>query len=240
MRVTWAGRLESVLLVTCAVTVTAASVYRQVFARTDSEAESRTVSDWRDYAVGHRSGGPEAPVTLVEFADFQCPFCASFDTIVQPVIRRRAPEAAVIYRHYPLSEIHPYAIAAAMASECAADQDRFDAFRAAAFRNQKDIGRRPWETFAEDAGVPNIARFSRCVADSSTMSRVQADIQAATRLRINGTPSVLIGDQLFQGAVTQGVLNHQIDVALRARRGGSWLSRFRSRIFRAPNKGSSR
>jgi protein-disulfide isomerase len=144
--------------------------------------------------------GPEtAPVTIVVFSDFQCPYCAELMARLM-ILRSRHPEdVAIVYRHYPLS-VHPYAMAAARASECAASQGRFEEFHNALFRSQEVIGKVPWTHFALVAGVPDTAAFQKCAMSGVALHNVTEDSAAAKRLGVYGTPVLLINQTRLDGA----------------------------------------
>ena len=111
-----------VMLVACAAVTTALVVRREVFLVHPAQTRPRTIPEWRDFSRdGHRMGPQKAPVTIVVFSDFQCPYCALLMDRLG-VLRAKYPrDVAVVYRHYPLVE-HRYSMAAARASECAASQ----------------------------------------------------------------------------------------------------------------------
>jgi protein-disulfide isomerase len=171
-----------------------------------------TVQDWKRYAVGTRLGPDKATITITEFSDFQCPFCKQFAGDLQR-LRARRPDIAVVFRHYPLDNVHPLARMAALAAECAADQGRFEAYHNTLFDAQDSLGRVPWATFASRAGVPDLARFRSCVDNGQTSSRVERDVRAGNELRVNGTPTVLINDRRYPEPPTLRLLDSLIDAA---------------------------
>jgi protein-disulfide isomerase len=143
----------SVVLVVCALTVTGLLVRQQLFPPAAVAAVPVTrVKDWQPLSqVGNVMGPRGARVTIVEFSDFQCPFCGQAAQALQGV-RERYPDVAIVYRHLPL-EAHPHAFAAAVASECAAEQGAFQAFHDHLFAHQDSIGVTPWDSVAHRAGV---------------------------------------------------------------------------------------
>lgn len=206
-----------VVLTLCAVVMTALVVRREFSSpRAQPEPLRPTqVSDWRGYARdGHRMGPAEAPVTIVVFSDFQCPFCGMLMSRLRQLRDAYPREVAVVYRHYPIAD-HPHAAAAARASECAADQGRFSAFHDALFSAQDSIGAVGWGRFAATAGVADIKRFEACAAATSPLPALERDVAAARRLRVSGTPTLLINDLRFHGAVRQDTLEAYVRRALR-------------------------
>ena len=147
-RVRVLDRLLTMVLVICAVATTAALVRQQFFpsavrnAGPRPDLTPREISGWDALrSTGRlREGRAEASVTLVEFSDFQCPFCAQFRLTLNKVVAKYSDRVTLVYRHFPLDEIHPYARTAALAAECAADQRRFAEFRDLLFKEQTLIG----------------------------------------------------------------------------------------------------
>jgi protein-disulfide isomerase len=193
------------VLAICAIVVTAVVARQDVFpphAESQSRGQVRQVQDWRAYgAAGHREGPMNAPVNIVEFADFQCPACRTFASTLKAIRSEFPREVAVTYRHAPLP-IHPFAVAAAQASECAADQGRFKEFHDALFIDQGAIGLAAWTRFAQSAGVPDIAAFERCVDAAAPRAGLARDTTDAARLGVIGTPTVLVNGTAITGALS--------------------------------------
>jgi protein-disulfide isomerase len=157
------------------------------------------VRDWRRYAAqGHRAGPAAAPVDIVVFSDFQCPACRMLAGYLDAIRMEFPDQVAVVRRHAPLA-IHPYAVAAAQASECAARQGRFEQFHDALFQAQASIGTLPWDRFAQVAGVPDTEAFDRCMAETGPVAALARDTTDARGLRLNSTPTFLINGTLFRG-----------------------------------------
>lgn len=160
---------------------------------------SRPIENWEAFLVdGRVIGNPSARVKLVEFGDFQCPACAYMHATLRQLLDEYPDHVAVVYRHYPLS-IHPYAVAAALASECAAAQGRFESYTDALFADQQWIGLTGWERFARTAGVPDSAEFGRCMSERDFIDRVERDIAMARELDLVAVPSVLLDGELLSG-----------------------------------------
>lgn len=206
-----------VVLTLCAVVTTALVVRREFFPAAQAQApRPEKVPEWRSFArEGHRMGPVEAPVTIVVFSDFQCPFCAVLMSRLDEVRRAHPGDLAIVYRHFPLAS-HPHALSAARASDCAAEQDRFAAFHDALFAAQDSIGVVPWTRFATVAGVPDQARFQSCVKGTGALATVERDAAAARRLRVTGTPTLLINDVRLQGSVRLDTLEAYVRRALQS------------------------
>lgn len=217
---TFFKNLATVILLMCAVLVTAAVVRREFFPAGTPDGQPRVVEDWEELsASGHRLGPPDAPVAIVEFADFQCPFCATAARSLRELRSRFGDQVAVIYRHFPLTSIHPFAWEAAVAAECAGEQGRFEAFHDALFSKQDEIGLHDWVVFAEEAAVPSPPRFVDCLGDDWASDRVMDDLQAADRLELMSTPSVIVNDLLLPGTPSLAELESHVERLLEEQRG---------------------
>jgi protein-disulfide isomerase len=198
------------VLVGCALVVTAAVARREIFpaAAQGPDMKPRAVDNWAELvSAGQWLGRSDAPVRIVEFSDFQCPFCARTHPAVEAVRRRHPERVAVLYRHFPLDAIHPYARPAAVAAECAAEQGRFGEFATLLFARQDSLGATPWSRFAAGAGVPDTAAFARCVRQSRTMPAVDRDAKVGAATRIEVTPTLVINGTLRPGAITEAELD---------------------------------
>lgn len=209
-----------VVLTLCAVTTTTLVARRELFPpRTDTRAQAprpTQVPDWREYArQGHRMGPAEAPVTIVVFSDFQCPYCGELMSRLREVRDAHPAEVSVVYRHFPLGN-HPHAIGAARASDCAAEQGKFEAFHDALFAGQDSIGTLGWDRFAQAAGIADLPRFGTCAAGTGPLPTVARDTVAAARLRVTATPTLLINDMRFQGAVPKDTIEAYVRRGLTA------------------------
>jgi protein-disulfide isomerase len=152
-------------------------------------------------------------VTIVEFSDFECPFCGALAKQLQAIRHHYPNEVAIEYRHFPLSS-HHYALAAARASECAAAQGKFEAFHDAVFAAQDSIGVVPWEHFAIIAGVTNMLAFRDCYAQAGPIPALARDTLAGRRLRVRGTPTLLINETRLEGTQPLDTLELYVAKAL--------------------------
>ena len=154
-------------------------------------AAIRPVSRGRD----HIRGNPDAPVTLVEYSDFECPFCKSFHPTVKKLVDESNGQVKWVYRHFPLDELHPVkARKEAAASECAAELGGNDAFWKYADRfyeltpsnNKTDINA-VLPRIAREIGL-DAAKFASCLASSRHDRRIEEDVQDAVASGGRGTP----------------------------------------------------
>jgi protein-disulfide isomerase len=195
-------RLEqsaTVILVLAALSIAAVAVRRELIGQgliRSSQGASlgppEFVPDWLDLtSSGRWLGDSNAPVRIVEFADFECPFCAAFEASYFNLKRELGNDVALLFVHYPLQG-HRFARLAAKAAECGAIQGGFDAVHDALFAKQDSFGLRPWTEFAVDAGLPDQDAFAKCLSGPDTLSLISRGVAAGVKLRIRGTPTILI------------------------------------------------
>jgi protein-disulfide isomerase len=194
----------------------AVAVRREFFpAVKAAEVQNRRVPNWRQLSsLGYRFGATDGAVQIVEFSDFQCPYCAEAQPILAGILARH-PQVSLIYRHFPLRATHPLAVEAANAAECAGDQGRFAAYHNALFAMSDSLGGPTWENIARRTGVPDVERFSACVHSMRHRDRVEADERVADSLGLLGTPTLIINGEVLQGAVTTKTLEAALSRAAR-------------------------
>jgi protein-disulfide isomerase len=147
-------------------------------------------------------GHPEAPVILIEYSDFQCPFCAAFVRDTLPILRRDyfdTGKAALAFRHLPLPSLHADAVKAAEAAECAHAQGRFWEMHDVLFQNQKALDDAGLERHATTAGT-DLGRFRDCMAAAKSAD-VAAASQASAGLKVRGTPTFFVGVRAGDGRI---------------------------------------
>ena len=168
---------------------------------TIAEVQPQEVADGQRYETGPMQIGGGAPaLTIVEFSDFQCPFCSRLAQSLDRLQTRGKIPIRVIFRNYPLRRIHPFAEAAAAGAECAAEQGRFKEWHDWLFAHQDSIGKLPWSAVARRTGIVDSAAFLTCQRSLRVADRLRSDSVEAARLRITGTPLVMIGRWMFMGA----------------------------------------
>lgn len=153
-----------------------------------------------------RLGSPTAPVTVVEFSDFQCPHCATFHTEIFPALRSLYGDQVrwvFVNRFFPQ---HDMAERAAMAGECAARQGRFWEFADPVFRDQENLSRSMLDDIAAQIGL-DPASYRSCMDNAETASEVAADQAEGERLRVDGTPTFFINGRRVVGAQPVEVWN---------------------------------
>jgi len=150
-------------------------------------------------ADGPSKGPANAVVTIIEFSDFQCPFCARALPVIEEVMARYPDDVRLVYRHMPLDRIHDRARVAAEASLCAHDQDQFWAYHDLIFANPKALADEDLKRFAEELNL-DVAAWEQCLVEGKFAAEIDADIEAAHSIGITGTPVFIINGVMLSGA----------------------------------------
>jgi protein-disulfide isomerase len=167
-------------------------------------------------AQDHIMGAKNAKVTLVEYSDFQCPFCSRHLPSIKQALADFPNDVRLVYRHYPLS-FHPEAQKSAEASECAAKLGGNDAFwkmHDELFANQATLSRSLYTELAKKIGL-NAANFDKCLDSGETATRVSTDLNEGTSAGVEGTPATFVNGMLVSGAVPYSELKAAIQAALK-------------------------
>ena len=152
------------------------------------------VEDWVTYGLqGHRMGPSNAPVTIVNFSDFTCPFCQTQAPVLKTVRRQFAGQVAVVFRHQP-SQRNEVGRQAAIAVECAARAEAFEPYHDLLFHHMDSLGTKSWTSIAHEAGVADTTAFRTCMGDPTMHDAVDRDVAAASELGAVVTPTLLINN----------------------------------------------
>ena len=168
-----------------------------------SGGSSSTTASERKKIVENRQdnykGNKDAKVVVVEFSDFQCPACAAFAPTLDQVITSYGNKVKFVYRHLPLSSLHPNAKTAALAAEAAAAQGKFWEMHDALFNRQSEwVGKNGTDltsvlvVIAEDAGVPDIDKFKSDLENATYQSLIDKDTSDASKLGLQATPTIYV------------------------------------------------
>jgi protein-disulfide isomerase len=140
-------------------------------------------------------GKSDAPLTLVEFTDFQCPFCARFETTTFPEIKKSyidTGKVRLILRDLPLADMHPFALKAAQSVHCAGDQGKFWEMKDLVFKNQNKIDVDSLANYAKELSLNGDA-FKSCMAEGKHLKEIGDEAKYAQSLGITGTPTFILG-----------------------------------------------
>lgn len=161
---------------------------------------------------GFPSIGPEdAEITIVEFSDFECPYCRKWhDEVYTQLMTAYPNKVRLVYRNLPLTQIHPQAMNAAEASLCAGDQNAYWKFHEKLFENASNLGDDLYASIAADLRL-NTTAFEKCMNDHKYLSAVEEDMQFAIDLGVQSTPTFFINGLAVVGAQPLSVFQQVID-----------------------------
>lgn len=149
-------------------------------------------------------GNKNAEVTIIEYSDFECPYCGNFHPTLQQVMDNYGDKVRWVYRHFPLS-FHPQALPAANASECAAEQGKFWEFADAMYANQDKLSDDFYKQVVTQNGL-NVAKWQDCYTNKKYDSKVQSQAQSGASAGVNGTPGSFIIDKDGNAIPIKGAL----------------------------------
>lgn len=183
-----------------------------------AETEAPTGPSGRTVDGVHTKGPDDAKVTIIEYSDFQCPFCARFySNAYKQILATYPDDVKIIFKDFPLS-FHAQATPAAEAAECAGAQGKFWEYHDKLFENQGDwssVGRASFDKYAEELGL-NMETWANCVNNREFKANVEADFREGQQKGVRGTPAFFINDKLVTGAQPFATFQAEIDAALAA------------------------
>ena len=144
-------------------------------------------------------GRASAPVTLIEFSDFQCPFCQRVEPTLKRVRETYGDKVRIVWKDFPLTQIHPQAFKAGEAAHCAGDQGKYWEYHDRLFANQQLLQVEDLKKHASEIGL-DAAAFSACLDTSKYGERVRNGVAEGTRLGVNSTPTIYINGRMLSGA----------------------------------------
>ena len=147
----------------------------------------------------HIAGPDSAPVTLVEYGDYECPFCGAAYPIVKTVQRTLGEDLRFVFRNFPLAEAHPHARKAAQAAEAAGAQGKFWEMHDLLYENQQALELEDLIGYAKTLGIDTV-RFARELEDGTYEKRVRDDFRSGVKSGVNGTPTFFINGERYDGS----------------------------------------
>ena len=174
--------------------------------------ETPAISD-QDVQIGNK----DAKVKLIEFSDFQCPYCKAFQlNTIQKILKDYGDKILFVYKNLPL-DFHPQAQNAALAAACANEQGKFEAYSDKLFNSQDDWGKsegtQKFKTYAAQMGIKT-TDFNKCLDDKKYQDKINSDLGQAKDFGISGTPAIFINNQFKGGAVGYDEIKLVIDEEL--------------------------
>jgi protein-disulfide isomerase len=165
-------------------------------------------------ASGPERGPAAAPVTIVEFSDFQCPFCARYEHVLKAVMAKYPDKVRLVYKNLPLPQVHPDAENAAEAAICAGDQGRFWQFHDLLFQDQRLLNVDALKDKAKTLGL-NVPAFDECLDSGKAREALKFDERAAEQLALSTTPTSFVNGRIYRGVLTEERLSALIEEELR-------------------------
>ena len=147
----------------------------------------------------HVQGNPDAPIELVEYGDYECPFCGQAYWSVKAVQEALGDDLRFVFRNFPLAQVHPHALPAAQAAEAAGLQGRFWETHDTLFEHQDMLGETNLFRFAEALGL-DMERFARDFASPEVAAKIRADFLSGARSGVNGTPTFFVNGERYNGS----------------------------------------
>ena len=173
-----------------------------------SAALTMPVTEDRD----HIQGPADAPVTLLEYGDYECPYCGAAYPIVKEVQARIGERLRFVFRNFPITTSHPHAERAAEAAEAAAAQGSFWRMHDVLYENQKRLGDEDLRTYAQQVGL-DLDVFDRELAEHVHAARVQEDFMSGVRSGVNGTPTFYVNGARYDDSYDLDTLLGALEAA---------------------------
>ena len=193
---------------------------RQETARSEEGVATANVAPdtWKEAAAGPLSRGPlAARDTVVEFMDFECPYCREFAMRLDTILERTQGTTLVVVQHFPLS-IHRFAVPAAIVAECAQRQGAFWQVYRVLFTKQDSLGLKDWRSYAQEAGVPDLDAFEGCrKLPADSFPRIASGVDIGERGGVRSTPTVWINGESRRGTQAIGPLRQLLAAGKRVK-----------------------
>jgi protein-disulfide isomerase len=205
-------RTLSILLTLTAVSLAGVLLRREFLPPTRADvAWPQFRAEWKELlTAGHWFGAADAAVVVVEFGDFECPYCKSLAAEMHDLLLEHSDSLALVYIHYPLKQVHRFAAPAALAAECAGDQGRFHEFHNVLFDKQDSLGLKSWRSYGRNAGITNLDAFEVCVTADIHQPEIDAGLDLGRRFGVAGTPAVIINGWFYPSGISPTELRRAI------------------------------
>jgi protein-disulfide isomerase len=159
-------------------------------------------------------GVEDAPITIVEFSDYECPFCQKwYQEVLSPLMEEYPDQIRFVYKDFPLAGLHAEAVGAAIAANCAGEQDAYWAFHNALFDGLYGLGTEAYQKYADDMGL-NKKAFAQCLAEERYRDEVMADYEYAAEMGIQSTPTFFLNGIPIVGAQPYDLFKQVVELEL--------------------------
>lgn len=161
----------------------------------------------------HIYGNENAPVELVEYGDYECPYCGRAYPLVKDIQEKMGTNLVFIFRNFPLRKIHPHAYPAAIATEAAARQGKFWEMHDIIFENQGTLAPENILDFAESIGL-DVPRFKKDILDEALYNKARRDFESGMKSGVNRTPTFFVNGKKFNGDWSENELLRYLECEL--------------------------
>jgi protein-disulfide isomerase len=165
-------------------------------------------------AVDHTLGASHAPVTIVEYGDFECPNCKQAAPAVKMLLHHFAGKLRFVFRHFPLEEVHPHALQAALAAETAAGQGKFWPMHDLLFENQNHLKTQQLRGYAQRLEL-DMVRYDGDMEDTVYLQRIREQMDGATKSGVRSTPTFFVNGKVQDVSFGLQALHQAVDKALK-------------------------
>ena len=166
----------------------------------------------------HAQGPADAPVTLVEYGDYQCPYCGAAYPIVQRLQRRFGDELRFVFSNFPLAQMHPQAVSAALTAEFGAAHGRFWEIHDALYEKQQELGAALYESIVAELGL-DVDDLRSALEAEDYADKVRGDFNGGVRSGVNGTPTFFVNGARYDGTSDFESMEDALAGAIRAGKG---------------------
>lgn len=199
------------VLLICAAMVAVSMAHREFFplVRDGGVLTGQHVGNWKELAVSRAPaiGSADSPVTILDFSDYECPYCKSLEGKLRALAAQQPGVIKVVRYEFPLVRVHPNAYEAALAGKCAAKQGVVGAFQKEVYQQSAELGVFDWRDLAATIKIPDLDAFTSCVARKALAGEVNADLALGQRLGFTSTPMLVINGDVVSGDQSEEVLS---------------------------------
>jgi protein-disulfide isomerase len=163
--------------------------------------------------MDHERGAKQAPLTVIHYADYQCPFSGDAFAVIEKTLSQFEGKVRFVYRHFPLVHLHPDALALSQFAEAAGEQGHFWETHDFLFRTQKSLSDEKLEQFLSKLGL-DMEKFSASLDSQKVKEKIKRDVESGKALGVHRTPTFILNGHLYQDEWHESGLKHQIERAL--------------------------